>query len=105
MPSPTVISGPPHVFTLSAHRLGCCARAASGHATAAPPSAANNSRRPMVTVMRPSRAPILVATISQVLGGVGDGAAADLGELADCAHRRVWMSPERGDGALARAVR
>src|SRR5262245_22891411 len=34
----------------------CCARAASGHATAAPPSAASNSRRPMVTVMRPSRA-------------------------------------------------
>ena len=27
-----------------------------GHAAAAPPSAASNSRRPMVTVMRPSRA-------------------------------------------------
>jgi hypothetical protein len=35
--------------------VGCCARAASGHA-AAPPTAASNSRRPMVTVMRPSRA-------------------------------------------------
>ena len=34
---------------------GCCARAASGHA-AAPPSAVSNSRRPMVTVIRPSRA-------------------------------------------------
>src|SRR5262249_22040071 len=33
----------------------CCARAASGHA-AGPPSAASNSRRPMVTVIRPSRA-------------------------------------------------
>ena len=33
---------------------GCCAPAVSGHA-AAPPSAASNSRRPMVTVMRPSR--------------------------------------------------
>src|SRR5215467_174047 len=33
----------------------CCALAASGHA-AAPPSAASNSRRPMVTVIRPSRA-------------------------------------------------
>ena len=33
---------------------GCCARAARGHA-AAPPSATNNSRRPMVTVIRPSR--------------------------------------------------
>jgi len=27
-----------------------------GHVTAAPPSAASNSRRPMVTVIRPSRA-------------------------------------------------
>ena len=35
---------------------GCCARAASGHAAAAPPSVAKNFRRPMVTVMRPSRA-------------------------------------------------
>jgi hypothetical protein len=37
-------------------RSGCCAFAASGHTTAAPPSAASNSRRPMVTVMRRSRA-------------------------------------------------
>ena len=37
--------------------IGCCARAASGHA-AAPPSAASNSRRPMVTVIRPSRAKV-----------------------------------------------
>src|SRR5262249_22627193 len=36
-------------------RSPCCARAASGHA-AALPSAASNSRRPMVTVIRPSRA-------------------------------------------------
>src|SRR5262249_48288541 len=36
--------------------LGCCARAASGHAAAVPPSATSNSRRPMVTVIRPSRA-------------------------------------------------
>ena len=41
---------------------GCCARAASGHA-AAPPSAASNSRRPMVTVMRPSRARCVKGTI------------------------------------------
>src|SRR5262249_15445766 len=34
----------------------CCARAASGHAAATPPSAASNSRCPMVTVIRPSRA-------------------------------------------------
>src|SRR5262245_4151413 len=37
-------------------RSHCCARAASAHATAAPPNAASNSRRLMVTVIRPSRA-------------------------------------------------
>src|SRR5262245_29660215 len=37
---------------------GRCARAASGHVAAAPPSAASNSRRPMVTVIRPSRAKV-----------------------------------------------
>ena len=42
---------------------GCCARAASGHATAAPPSAASNSRRPMVTVIRPCRARCVKGTI------------------------------------------
>src|SRR6516225_1325180 len=41
----------------------CCARAASGHATAAPPNAASNSRRPMVTVIRPSRARCVKGTI------------------------------------------
>src|SRR5215467_8083180 len=35
--------------------FGCCARAASGHATAAPPTVAMNSRRPMWFAMRPSR--------------------------------------------------
>src|SRR5262249_31969817 len=42
---------------------GCCARAASGHAAAAPPSTASNSRRPMVTVIRPSRARCVKGTI------------------------------------------
>src|SRR6516162_8130202 len=42
---------------------GCCARAASGHAAAAPPSAASKSRRPMVTVIRPSRARCVNETI------------------------------------------
>jgi len=42
---------------------GCCARAANGHAAAAPPSAASNSRRPMVTVIRPSREGCVKATI------------------------------------------
>src|SRR5262250_1611930 len=47
------------LFTRNGHdwtgRFPLIARAASGHA-AAPPSAASNSRRPMVTVIRPSRA-------------------------------------------------
>src|SRR5262249_11963428 len=60
---------------------GCCARAASGHATAAPPSAANNSRRPMMTVIRPSRARCVNGTIPRheraVLhtGGAGEAHA------------------------------
>ena len=37
-------------------RSPCCAHAARGHEAAAPPSAASNSRRPMVTVIRPSHA-------------------------------------------------
>jgi hypothetical protein len=43
--------------------LGCCARALSGHAAAAPPSATSNSRRLMVTIIRPSRARCVIATI------------------------------------------
>src|SRR5262245_58227311 len=43
-------------------RSTCCARAASGHA-AAPPRAASSSRRPMVTVIRPSRAKCVKGTI------------------------------------------
>ena len=34
-------------------RSPCCARAVTGHAAAAPPSATNNSRRPMTTAIRP----------------------------------------------------
>src|SRR5262249_47441551 len=37
----------------------------SGHAAAAPPSAASNSRRPMVTVIRPSRARCVKETIAR----------------------------------------
>ena len=49
---------------------GCCARAASGHAAAAPPSAASKSRRPMVTVIRPSRARCVKGTIARREGAV-----------------------------------
>ena len=48
----------------------CCARAASGHAATAPPSAASNSRRPMVTVIRPSRARCVKGTIPRHEGAV-----------------------------------
>src|SRR6516164_2398040 len=41
----------------------CCARAASGHAAAERP--ASNFRRPMVTVMRPSRARCVKGTIAR----------------------------------------
>ena len=41
--------------TRSPASLGCCARAASGHAAAAPPSVNMNSRRRMWIAMRPSR--------------------------------------------------
>src|SRR5262249_22039695 len=44
----------------------CCAHTASGHATAEPPSAASNSRRPMVTVIRPSRARCVKGTIPRL---------------------------------------
>src|SRR5262245_66161864 len=43
-----------HGAILPETRAYPCARAASGHATAAPPSKARNSRRPMVTVIRHS---------------------------------------------------
>src|SRR5215472_7955051 len=43
--------------------LPCCARAPNGHTATAPPSAASNSRRPMVTVIRPSRARCVKAKI------------------------------------------
>src|SRR5262249_49949091 len=46
----------------TAERWAC---AVSDHATAAPPSAASNSRRPMVTVIRPSRARCVKGTIAR----------------------------------------
>jgi hypothetical protein len=49
--------------------FACCARAPSGQ-TVAPPSAASNSRRPMVTVMRPSRARCVKGTIPRHEGAV-----------------------------------
>ena len=54
----------------SLNRSPCCAPAVNGHTASAPPSAASNSRRPMVTVMRPSRARCVKATIPRHEGAV-----------------------------------
>src|SRR5215472_17071118 len=62
----------------------CFARAACGHAAAAPPSAASNSRRPMVTVMRPSRARCVEGTIARRERAVPNSAAPG----ADGTHTR-----------------
>ena len=56
-------------------RTTCCARAESGHAAAAPPSAASNSRLPMVTVIRPSRARCVEGTIPRHERAVPNSAA------------------------------
>ena len=52
---------------------------ASGHAAAAPPSAASNCRRPMVTVIHPSRARCVEGTIPRHERAVPNSAA--LGEV------------------------
>src|SRR5262245_10652432 len=62
------------------------ARAASGHAAANPPSAASNSRRPMVTVIRPSRARCVKGTIPRHELAVPNDAALVAGE-AHAGHR------------------
>src|SRR5262249_17281400 len=59
----------------------CCARAASGHAAAAPLNAASNSRRPMVTVIRPSRARCVNGTIPRRERAVPNSAAPGAGEV------------------------
>jgi hypothetical protein len=40
--------------------VGCCAHAASGHATAAPPSSVTNSRRLMPNMGAPSQVPLAI---------------------------------------------
>ena len=82
----------------------CCACAASGHA-AAPPTAASNSRRPMVTVIRPSRARCVKGRIPRhecaVLADAapGDGRGA-LRAPAPTEDRR----PGQDSGLLSRVV-
>src|SRR5262249_62089455 len=50
-------------------------RPTSGHAAAAPPSAASNFHRPMVTVIRPSRARCVKETIPRHARAVPNSAA------------------------------
>ena len=66
------------VFVVMDSRSSCCARAASGHA-AAPPSVAKKFRRPMVTVIRPSRARCVDGTIARHERAVPNSAAAGVG--------------------------
>jgi hypothetical protein len=93
-----------------------CARAASGHATAALPSAASNSRRPMVTVMRPSRARVRMRKCNDTTprarcpncvapgaGGAARGAPASTDRRLS---RVVCFAPESGSrSALLRCRR
>ena len=46
-----IVRGQVHEHADPTHSFSCCARAASGHAAAAPPSAAKNFRRPMWLAM------------------------------------------------------
>jgi len=78
---------------------GCCARTASGHAAAAPPSAASNSRRPMVTVIRASRARCVKRTIPRHERAVLNSAATGAGRHAGHRLQRSAAWPE--DSALS----
>src|SRR5262249_45193343 len=61
----SVASVPKPKYPMVDNFAACWARAASGHAATAPPRAASNSRRPMVTVIRPSRARCVKQTIAR----------------------------------------
>src|SRR5262249_6041787 len=73
----------------------CCARAASGHAAAAPPSSATNSRRPMPDMGGPSLRDYRIVSLPprprQVLG-----AGLSCSESKGCAYLR------RADGEGAK---
>ena len=70
---------------------GCCARAKSGHA-AAPPSATNNSRRPMVTVIRPSRARCVKTTIPRHERAVFTLGGQDAGRFHRYSRRQLFAN-------------
>ena len=70
---------------------GCCARAASGNAIAAPTSAASNSRRPMMTLIRPSRARCVKGTIPRHERAVFTGQG---GQDAGCFHPKADIRTE-----------
>src|SRR5262249_42906755 len=77
----------------------CCARAASGQA-AAPPSAARNSRRPMVTVIRSSRARCVSGTIPRYERAVFTFEEAGCWLLPPASSRRQLFA-NAGHGGLA----
>src|SRR5262249_26777153 len=82
---------------------GCCARAASGHAAANPPSAASNSRRAMVTVMRPSRARVRKCNDTTPRARCPNCVAP--GQDSACFSRVVCFSPESGPQRLITTCR
>src|SRR5262245_14832719 len=75
----------------------CCARAATGHDTAAPPSAASKSLRPMATVILPSRARCVEGTIPRQELAVrnsaapGAGGVTPGGGIGAAPGPRVWL--------------
>src|SRR6516165_2332136 len=84
---------------------GCWARAVSGHVAAAPPSATSNFRRPMVTVIRPSRARCVrkryhVKSVQSCLQGGQDAGCLDLS-----LRLQLHLAGERGHDGLANLQR
>ena len=92
---PSVASVPKPKYPMVGSFASCCARAASGHA-AAPPSAASNSRRPMVTVIRPSRARCVKERIPRLQRAAFDAKAISIAHKSRqslaCRKRRVRIA-------------
>ena len=84
-------------------RPGSCADAASGASAAAPPSATSNSRRPMVTVIRPSLARRVSGTIPRHERAVLRGTQGERGARLAQRSARFTSSRTR-ETACGRAV-
>jgi hypothetical protein len=67
-------------------------RAASGHAATAPPTAASNFRRPMVTLIRPSRARVRKTNDTRPRACCLNSAALGVGEARTGYRLRRWAN-------------